>query len=138
MNGVLYRGMRYIAALLALGFIVITGFGFAAMNHDAGHTNPGCIASVIDNAICPKDALSIASHHLEVYQAFGNTLVSPDAVLMLLTLAVLGLLLLLLDRGWFLIIPSLAVAYTRHSPAPPKNTAKITRWLALFEHSPSW
>lgn len=118
--------------------LVIGVFGFTSMNHGANYA-VGCIASAVDNTPCPENIAAMSVHHIQVFIAFFSVVPSiPFIVLLVLLFAVF------LSIGYFFIkrqdslITNLAFWRVRHDPERKlTRPRKITRWLSLFENSPS-
>lgn len=124
----------HLAVLIFASLVLITVFGFAAMNHGAGH----CVASAVQGAVCPtNDLLGFASFHLGFFKNFGNAVFSSllvGAVLLIFALFVLFLKSLksadfyskrTINRG------------TGGGESITSPVRTIREWLSLLENSPS-
>lgn len=124
-------------ALMLVSFMMLVVFGLTAMTHErGGQMQGGCPFSVFGASLCPQNMLAVALHQISSYQA----LLSVPAHFAATTLA-------------FFVFFALCVAlvcgaaYARSTlrprafigGAPPSAASyrKITRWLSLFENSPS-
>jgi dolichol kinase len=96
-----------------------------------------CPFSAMGASLCPQDNVAVAIHHVSAYYAFLNVPVGTSfAALMISLLLVACTLLIITIRSPLLGLPILAyVLYD--SPPPNAYSRKITRWLSLFENSPS-
>lgn len=102
-----------IPLLLIICFVGVTIFSFAVMVHEPGECMFGN---------CP---FSI-THNMFVYQTFFNVFISEILIIFAIPVAV-----------WiiFLILVSFLFLYNFQSVG--SYSRKITRWLSLFENSPS-
>jgi hypothetical protein len=131
--------MKKIGTLLLLvGFAGMAVFGLFVMDFAMGHNDTGCIASRVsgNDAVCPMNLIQVAFHHISAFQAFTLSTVAFSFVL--------GLALLLVS------LPFFTKALLFHPPRFLRRIdqwrtrtslfqkQKITRWLARFEHSPSF
>ncbi|MFA5831820.1 MAG: hypothetical protein WC878_08435 [Candidatus Paceibacterota bacterium] len=132
--------MKKIGTLLLLvGFAGMAVFGLFVMDFAMGHDDMGCIASRVsgNESVCPMNLLQMAFHHISAFQAFTQSTVSQ----------LFGIAFL-----FFLLLVLVPFVFFKKLLFPPKiwgrafwdwlnhscfQQQKITRWLALFEHSPS-
>ncbi len=131
--------MKYTATLLFLSFIGIAVFGFVLMNHSMMR-GENCIVSAVMGNPCPTNQGSFALHHLAALAVFSNSL--PSAIFNVSPLIVLSFALALLAffriRSPYSRPPSFASALRRRNVRYRSHTPRFMRWLALFEHSPSF
>ena len=121
-----------LAALLA-----VVLFGFATMSYGSdGKMEGHCPFSVMGAPSCPQDLVAAALHHISSYQSLLNAPVSPS-----FTVLIVALLLLVYGVFIFFIRPPAfqpqLIGYLHGSPLSSARDRKTTRWLSLFEHSPS-
>jgi hypothetical protein len=128
---------RFATALLLVGFAGMAVFGLFVMDFAMGHDDMGCIASRVsgDDAVCPMSLMQMAFHHVSAFQAFSLATIVFSFIL--------GFLFLFASIRFFVKILSfhppqfLRRLRKRQTESPLFQYQKITRWLALFEHSPS-
>ncbi|MCX6738496.1 MAG: hypothetical protein NT098_00395 [Candidatus Parcubacteria bacterium] len=131
---------RFATLLLLIGFAGMAVFGLFVMDFAMGHDNVDCIASQVNgnSAVCPSSLLQMAFHHISVFQAFSLAVIAYTAALAFLFLLVFLVFTSLWIRFFSLRPPRfLRSLQRRQTEPPPFQRQKITRWLALFEHSPS-
>jgi len=123
--------------LAAFGTLAL--FSFAIM---AGHSmdvgvQSHCPLSAAGAPECPEDVVAMVAHHIDAFQSFLAALLQTDAALVVALLLMVCFLPVFSSR---LFVPMAPVfAYARYR-APPLafRAPKITRWLSLFENSPSF
>ena len=128
---------KLLSSLIITSVLVIGVFGFPSMNHGSNHV-VGCIASAVDNTPCPENIAAMSVHHIQAFVSFFSVIPSiPFVFLLAFLLAV------------FLSVGFLYIKLTdslvnrllwRIKSDPERQLArprKITRWLSLFENSPS-
>ena len=130
---------RLLSLILILFFITTAIFGAAGMYEMyemSGNETP-CAVPMIGGASCPTDQLLFAVHHLGTYELFSQ------GVPIFASLLFITLILTLAGRT---VLPFL------HKPAPkplrlylrnkkenkPVYLGLLTKWLSLFELSPSF
>jgi hypothetical protein len=129
---------KIIAALVLTSFLTVVIFSFAVMMQGPdGRMEGDCPFSVVGLSICPQDTVAVAIHHISAYQAFLNVSVSSGltALILSLLLAVCAIFFIFI-RSLLLGSPSF-VCVPNDSPPTGSSGRKITRWLSLFENSPS-
>jgi hypothetical protein len=131
--------MKKIGTLLLLvGFAGMAVFGLFVMDFAMGHNDTGCIASSVSGGptVCPMSLLQMAFHHISAFQAFSLAIVA-GAFNVLLALASLSLVFVF--TRWLANAPPkfLRRIRRRENKFSYFQFQKITRWLSLFEHSPS-
>lgn len=126
--------------LLLVGFAGMAVFGLFVMDLVMGHDGGGCIASQMTGTedVCPMNMVEMAFHHIAVFQSFTQLTVSQ-----LFSMALLFFLLLSLTPFVFfrklLFPPKIPCrAFFDWRGHPRFQQQKITRWLSLLEHSPSF
>ncbi len=131
--------MKKLLSLLIITSVLVIGvFGFTSMNHGAGHTT-GCIASAVDNTPCPENIAAMTVHHIQAFISFFSVVPSMPFIFLLTFL-----LAVFFSIGYFFIkrqdslITNLISWRFQHDPERAlTRPRKITRWLSLFENSPS-
>jgi hypothetical protein len=126
-----------VAPLLIVSFLAVAFFSFAAMSYGSdGRMQGGCPFSATGTALCPQDALAVIMHHVSAYQSFFNTSINVGMSALIIALYAVGIASILLVNR--ICVPT-ALASVRYKPPPSVSyTEKLTRWLSLFEHSPSY
>lgn len=131
--------MTKILSLLLIASVLVIGvLGFGSMNHGTGQAT-SCIASVVDITTCPENIVSMSVHHIQAFVSFFNVVPSIQFIFLLALL-----LAVLLSMGYLFTnlqdshLTDLISWWFQHDPerqlARPRE---ITRWLSLFENSPS-
>ncbi|MEK7621626.1 MAG: hypothetical protein AAB415_00425 [Patescibacteria group bacterium] len=126
-----------------LSFLIITSvlamgvFGFASMNHEAGHA-VGCIASVVHNTPCSENIVAMSVHHIQAFISFFSVMPS---VLFIFLLAFL--LIVFISAGFLYIKRRTSIlcklVFWRIRRDPERHLGrprKLTYWLSLLENSP--
>lgn len=125
--------------LILASFLAIALFGFASMAYTPdGSMASDCMFGSPLQSDCPASMFAVALHHVGAYLSFLAAQVGPLLSLLLLAFlpAILVVLPLLTPRA--LAGPPLAPPSPRYGTSPRHSSNRaITRWLALFEHSPS-
>src|SRR3989338_4900209 len=128
---------QILSALTLSVLLVIVFFSFAAMTHASdGRMEGGCPFTAMGAPLCPQDLAAAAIHHISSYQSLLNAPISSSFVVLIVAL-------LLLVYGVFIFFihppafqPQL-IGYLHGSPLSSARDRETTRWLSLFEHSPS-
>lgn len=131
--------MKKLLSLLIITSVLVIGvFGFTSMNHGANHTT-GCIASAVDNTPCPENIAAMSVHHIQAFISFFSVVPSvPFIFLLALLFAVFLSLGFLYIKHRDSILASRLLCRVRLDPERQlSRPRKITRWLSLFENSPS-
>jgi hypothetical protein len=126
--------------ILVIGFAGMAVFGLFVMDFTMGHGDMGCIASSVNgnDTVCPMSLMQMAFHHISAFQAFSLSTVAFSFVLGLIFLLASVASSLLFVQILSFRPPILFGRLQRGIPELPFfHYKKITRWLALFEHSPS-
>ena len=127
---------KFIAALTLVALLAIVLFGFATMSYGSdGKMEGNCPFSVMGAPSCPQDLAAAALHHISSYQSLLNATQVPGVAL------IIALLLLVYGVFIFFIRPPAfqpqLIGYLHDSPHSSARDRETTRWLSLFEHSPS-
>lgn len=128
---------NFAAVLILVSFIGMAAFGAIIINHSM-MSHGGCIASVITGGDCPINQLAVFAHHLAALQVFSNSL-PPVLGITLLLLLLCAPAVFLVFGGIYYSPPSPSLAYIkRNQDRKYFHKNPFLRWLALFEHSPSF
>ena len=128
---------KIIVPLLLTSFLAVLFFSLPMMGVMDGSMPEGCPFGATGVSLCPTDAVAMAVHHISAYQSFLT--ITTQASLLMLIIFLLSAVAALLARFIYpLVINSSALARSAFAspPADPQQR-KITRWLSLFELSPS-
>jgi hypothetical protein len=128
---------QILAALMLAALLVIIFFSFATMMHNSGGSmEVGCPFTAMGVPLCPQDLAAAAIHHISAYQSLLNAPQVPG-----MTVLFIALLMLVYGVFVFFIRPPAfqpkLIRYLHHSPSTSLRDRENTRWLSLFEHSPS-
>ena len=131
--------MKKLLSLLIITSVLVIGvFGFTSMNHGANHA-VGCIASTVDNTPCPENIAAMSVHHIQAFISFFSVVPSVPLIFLLALLFAA-----FLSAGFFYIkhrdsiLASWLMWRVRLDPERQLSRPReITRWLSLFENSPS-
>jgi|SRR3989344_3321462 len=131
---------KSIYIFILTSFAVVALFGFSFMMHGSDGRMAGeCPFLGAGISLCPQDALALIVHHVSAYQSFLNVSVDTGLTILIVVSLFLSACALLVI---FLHLPTLGppasvfVAYD--PPLVDSYSRKITRWLSLFENSPSF
>lgn len=133
--------MKYLAFSLLIGFIAISAWGFGVMSHKGVYMNNDCIASTVDNVICPQGAITTVKHHMSAYQTFFQVtpLSSASSLLLIGTLFLIGFV--FLKNFLYINFFTHFLQFVRHRKKHPDlslhQSKNIIAWLSLFELSPA-
>ena len=127
---------QILAALMLVSLLAVVFFGFATMSYGSdGKMEGNCPFSVMGAPLCPQDLAAAAIHHISSYQSLLNATQVPGMAL------IIALLLLVYGVFVFFIRPPAfqpqLIGYLHGSPHSSARDRETTRWLSLFEHSPS-
>ena len=130
--------IKLLSLLIIASVLVIGVFGFTSMNHGVNYVT-GCTASTIDNTPCPENITAMSVHHIQAFISFFS--VAPSVPF----ISILALLFAVcLSVGFFYIKHRDSILDSRLlwrvRPDPERQLShprKITRWLSLFENSPT-
>lgn len=129
---------KFIAVLMLASLLAVVFFSFAAMTHASnGGMQSGCPFTAMGTPLCPQDLTAAAIHHISAYQSLLNAPVGTGMTALLLALILLayGVLIFFIRPPAFR--PKL-IGYFLNSPPAFSRNREITRWLSLFENSPSF
>ena len=129
---------KFLSLLIITSILVIGVFGFTSMNHGTNHT-AGCVASAVDNTPCPENIAAMSVHHIQAFVSFFSVVPSiPFIFLLAFLLAVFLSIGFVYIKGRDSIIASGLLWRMRRDPERQLiRPREITRWLSLFENSPS-
>ncbi len=129
---------KFLSLLIITSVLVIGVFGFTSMNHGAGHAT-GCIASAVDNTPCPENITAMSVHHIQAFISFFSVVPSiPFIFLLTLLFAVFLSVGFIFTKPQDSLLANLAFWRIQHDPERELTRSReITRWLSLFENSPS-
>lgn len=137
---IMLKVYKTIALLVFLSFLSLVIGSSLAMRHSMdSESSSGCPFSLTDTSVCLQNNIVAITHHLSAYQAFLNVqpIAGMTALLALIFLSV-WVLYAFGHKPDLLSPPSALVAVlARTLPFPEKPQRRITRWLSLFENSPS-
>ena len=130
--------MKTVSSLLLISVLIIGVFGFTSMSHEAMHAT-GCVASALNNTPCPENIAAMSVHHIQAFVSFFSVVPSfPFIFFLALLFAVFlgaGFLFIKFDDST---LASLVFWRLRRDPRRKiTRPREITRWLSLFENSPS-
>ena len=134
------KDMKLLAASLFLvGFLMISVFGFALMDHGMSHQAGDCPIAILGNIACLPDAASSIISHIVAFQTFTQAALAPSigSLAVLLAYALLAIVATAIFR------PPVYALRTSHAALRNEDlheaiaTQKFIRWFSLFEHSPS-
>ena len=126
-----------LAILIAVSFIQLAVFGFAATGHQAGHGYFSCAAVAVRGEPCAEDEspFGFANFHVSAFRDFaaavlGNSAPSLAVLLLLFTLA--------FTVGFNFPAPEInAVSFelwrVKSSPSQTNHRRKFIAWLSLTE-----
>lgn len=129
---------KIINILVLASFIAIVLFSFAFMMQGPDGSMTGdCPFSAMGQSLCPQDTVAIAIHHISSYHAFINVPVGTGMMTIILSLifAICSVFIIFIRSP--LLGPPAFARISYDSPSANLHTRKITRWLSLFENSPS-
>lgn len=126
---------RFLSILLISLFVGVAVFGAVGMAlHMDGGELP-CAASVLGSTVCPTDQVLFAIHHLGVYEFLSRA----TPVFVFLSLIIFTLSLAGFATAPYLPKPVFRSPYRNNRKEnKPAHMERLTRWLSLFELSPSF
>lgn len=130
--------LKTIIALITLAsFIWIVFFSFASMSFGPdGRMAGDCPFSAMGTSLCPQDTVAAALHHIGAYSSFLNVPI-PSLTVAIMFLLALALTLAVIFISKTLLGPPLQLGIVYEDPPARAANRKITKWLSLFENSPS-
>lgn len=129
---------KTVTAFILVLFVATVFFSFASMMHEPETgMRADCPFSVMGEPLCPQNIAAAIMHHISAYQSFlavfaGSGMTATIAVLLALFAA-----LLLLAAPLLLYKPPEQENSFLRAPSAVRKDRKTTRWLSLFENSPS-
>ncbi|MDO8481588.1 MAG: hypothetical protein Q7S75_00720 [bacterium] len=128
---------RFIAALMLVSLLATVLFSFTTVMHESdGRMQGDCPFSTMGVPLCPQNLVAAAVHHISAYQSLLNTPINYNS-----TILIVALLIIMYGIFMFFIRPPTLqpqlIGHFRDSPHSSARDRKTTRWLSLFEHSPS-
>jgi len=134
--------MKHFAVLLLLvGFVGMAVFGLFVMDFSMRYDGSGCVASRLNgnDNVCPMNLFQMAFHHVSAFQVFSlSTAVFSIAIILLFLLTFFASFLFFIKILSFHPPQSLRRWRKRQIAPSLFQKHRMTRWLALFEHSPSF
>lgn len=138
MESMLRMSKGIVAPFMLVSFLMVALFGFVAMSYGPdGRMQGSCLFSATGMAFCPQDALVVARHHISAYQSFFNVPAHSAAMILISALLLAACIVAFAVRSP-LFKPPVLTNHFPYSPPVSARTRKITRWLSLLEHSPSF
>lgn len=129
---------QIITALVLASFLSVAFFSFNMMMQGPdGRMIGDCPFSALGASLCPQDTVAAAVHHISAYYAFLNVPVGSSFAALMITLLLVAATLLVISIRTLLLGPPILATVLYDSPPPNAYSGKITRWLSLFENSPS-
>jgi hypothetical protein len=140
--------MKYATSIFTFIFLFVAVFGFALMCHDMGNAHAAmnhgdipstCALSML--APCTGEGIDMAIQHIAAYQSFSNITLYSSIITSLVLIVVAFAVAF---RPHQQLAFSVAHAHTSHDRwRDTSQTFSITqqtfsRWLSLFENSPSF
>lgn len=124
--------------LILVAFLSVVFLSFAAMIHvsDSG-TIDDCLFPSMGQSLCPQNTVATIIHHIYAYHSFLNISVGTNVMILVVSLLFAASIALII----FIRPPKISrtifsrVLYDSHLVVLYRR--KITRWLSLFENSPS-
>jgi len=131
--------MKYVTLIVLIGFVTTGAFGFTLLGHDS-HTSSNCPTFLLNNVVCSSNAISVVVQHISAFLTFTQPLITYTALSLISFLASLLALFLVVLR---IISPprvhsKARISIRRINIFAPLRPRSITRWLSLFELSPSF
>lgn len=132
---------KVITFLILISFLMVVFFGLALMVHKSDGSMVGnCPLSLAEESICSQNTLATAIHHISAYQSFLNVPIGSTNINILLISLLLATLFFFIIFFAELFKFNNLFQISRFDKWPPVFSGKniITRWLSLFENSPSF
>jgi|SRR3989338_8015869 len=129
---------QIISVMILISFLTIVFLSVVAMLHmPDGDMSGDCPFSALGDSLCPQDAVTVALHHISAYQSFFNVPVGSGQTALIISLLLATYAMLVIGIRSPLRGPPATVRLVYGSPPVNSYERKITRWLSLFENSPS-
>ncbi|MCR4310955.1 MAG: hypothetical protein NUV54_00045 [Candidatus Taylorbacteria bacterium] len=130
---------KIISLVVLTSFIAVIFFSFPMMTGAIDGSMPGgCPFSTVGTSLCPLDTVAMTIHHISSYQSFLTVSVYSSFISVLTSLFLLAVAFLVLFVGPPLYNNLARAVLVSDSPPIDFKGRKITRWLSLFENSPSF
>lgn len=129
---------KIIALLVLVSFLMIVVFSFAFMAHDMDEDiSSDCPFSVMGVSLCSQGTVAVVIHHISSYHSFLNVPADFGVMTLLISLLLLASAILVTFVSSLLLEPPAFAVIPYDFPPGTSYNRKITRWLSLFENSPS-
>lgn len=126
---------KIISLIVFVSFVATVPFGFALMMHERGEMAGTCPFSPAAAMPCSQSMMASVIHHISAYYSFLNV---PAGMTVFSTLFLIGVFLIFVFSIDYLPLPPVFLFADRADFSPDAvSKRKATRWLSLFEHSPS-
>ncbi len=123
--------------LTLVSFMMLVFLGLTAMTHEQnGRMQGGCPFSAFGASLCPQDTFAVVFHKMFAYQSLFSIPTQFGAVISIISFLFVLLVAFTLVRVR-LLESSKSFEYSRAISPSVASYRKITRWLSLFENSPS-
>ena len=128
---------KFIALTTLVSFLMVVFFSFSMLTHRESEWMQGvCPITQADQSLCIQGSASTVLNHISAYSSFINIQIVTS-----LTVLILMLILVFLNAlglfSPFMPLGLKSVLNFYNSPLVSTYKRKITRWLSLFENSPS-
>ena len=123
--------------LTLVSFMMLVFLGLTAMTHEQnGQMQGGCPFSTFGASLCPQDTFAVVFHQIFAYQSLFSIPTQFGAAISIISLLSVLFVAFALVRARSL-ESSKSFEYIRVVSPSVASYRKITRWLSLFENSPS-
>jgi hypothetical protein len=134
--------MKYIAAIIIVGFLGMVFLGLLPMGHSHHHgmsddPNPCPIASLLNTA-CTSNGISMAVTHISAIRSFSNTPVSSFFLFLALLVELGFVVCITVKRVRGHTVRTIRVESLLKKKQAHPSSLKRQSWLSLFEHSPTF
>ena len=130
---------QIIISIILVSFLTLVFFGLTIMMHGPdAHWQNNCPFSALGASLCPRDIFAVTFHHISAYYAFLNVPIylHSDVIALIVALLFIAYIVFILFTGPPLLKYSIRIDYYDPSRVTLYKR-KLTRWLSLFENSPS-
>lgn len=129
---------QIIISLVLASFLALIFFGFAfMMRGQDGSMQGNCPFSAMGMSLCPQNALATVFHYISAYQSFLNVFTHSDIMTLIMSLFFAVYAVFMFSLYLYLFKSQKFISFVYNSQTPAPYNRKITRWLSLFENSPS-
>src|SRR3989344_1917856 len=134
-----YLPKKIITSIVLASFIMVVFFSFTYMIHQSdGRMAGDCPFFSNSQSICNQNTILSAIHHISAYQSFLNIQTVSNITAGLISLLFLvALVFAVAPKNLYPLTSSLYPSDQNNHPPAVSGKEKITRWLSLFENSPS-